>query len=421
MKKIFALLLVCSLMFLTACNQTPPSETTESNSQNQESPDNSLPQGIVKNGSSYLMETPSRVILGTSTPEDYVFYYSKADGKAYVYCFDPLCDHSGGKCFAKPDDVVNIFKFDLRCTFLINNRFYYVASYGHIYSFSFDGSDLKLEYGDKSLTTEDFIKLQMLWSQNYITYDKYIYINLNADEEGNPRSLRFNTETKEMEDLTEKTGNVILPYFFYNGEIYGLNANLRTIWVKADLELKEMTPIEAQPTNNIFYGSLFFETAHEEPMNYNNPKYLGIKATDVATGEVKIYTHEMLGIEDGVYCQILAVDENYVYFYKREEVLVGQRETIWGLENTYKYNDGKLYRVKHDGTECTCIYDPPTEEFEILSRLGNSVVFGDKILIRAGYIGVRDGYATGWDSGWKVGTIGSDGKIKEFENVEFIY
>ena len=426
MKKIFALFLVCSLLFLTACNQTLPSETTERNSQNQENignPENPLPQGIVHNVSSEMMETPSRIIfeeiVGTP-PEKYVFYYSKADGKAYVYCFDPLCEHSGGKCFAKPDDVEHIWTFDLRCTFFINNRFYYVASYGQIYSFAFDGSDLKLEYGDETLTLEDFRELQHLWSENYSAYDKYLYIPMDADENGNPCMLRFNTETKEMENLTEKTGNAILPYFFYDGEIYGLNANLRTTWVKADLELKEMTPIEEQPATDKFYGSLFFDKAYDDPRDYENRKVLGIRAYDLATGETKIFTHEMLGFEDNSSYVIVGTDENYVYFYLFEKTLVGTYIDIKGRElPQYKYNDGKLYRVKHDGTECVCIYDNPITDFTFNSR--EAVIFDDKIIISGQYVGMRNGAAEMWDRSMKVGTIGPDGKIEKFENIEFVY
>ncbi|MBE6666538.1 MAG: hypothetical protein E7603_10070, partial [Ruminococcaceae bacterium] len=244
------------MLFLTSCNQTPPSETTTGSSQNQEKPkDSELKDTIIQNGASEFIDIPSRILFEQS---GYVFYYSKADGKAYVYCFDPLCDHSGGKCLAQPKDFEHIPNFELRNTFFINGRFYTASQYGQIYSFSFDGSDLKIEYGEDYFPIEDRYEKQFRWSPNFCVYDKYIYIPMNADENGNPHTLRFNTETKEMEDLTEKTGNDILIYFFYNGELYGRDMQLR-IWVKADLELKEIESIEEQPTTNQFYRSVFFD------------------------------------------------------------------------------------------------------------------------------------------------------------------
>jgi len=422
MKKLFSLLLACMMLFLTACNQTHPNETTTSDSQNQEQPVNPLPQGIVKNGVWNFIDTPSRILFEYTVPgkDEYTFYYSKADGKAYVYCFDPLCDHAGEKCLANPHELniwgANLPEFYFRCTFFINNRFYTMTRHGQIYSFAFDGSDLKIEYGPTSFTIEELNALQFTWDENPEVYGKYIYILMNADENGNPHTLRFNTETKEMEDLTEKTGNAIFTYFFYNEEIYGLDAKLRT-WVKADLDLKEMIPIEAQPTTNQFYRSVFFDCAYEQ-IDSKTKKYIGLQSYDMKTGETKIMTNEMLGLEETNRCVVAAVDENYVYFYQYKQILVGTYINAKGQEKKrYKYNEGKLYRVKHDGTECTLIYDNPNFEFN--SR--EAVICDNKIIIEGRSVGMRDGYADTWDSGMKVGTIGPDGKIEKFEPIELVY
>jgi len=407
MKKLFSLLLACMMLFLTSCNHIPPNGTTTGNLQNQEKPkDSELKDTIIQNGTSKFIDIPSRVIFESGK----IFYYSKADGKAYVYCFDPLCDHSGGKCLANPMDTVKIYSFDFKNTFFINNRFYTATQYGQIYSFAFDGSDLKIEYGEDSYSLEEVNRA--LWSPNYRVYDKYIYIPLYADEKGNSCTLRFNTETKEMEDLTEETGNSILPHFFYNGEIYGRDAKLRT-WVKADLELKKMEPIEEPPISMRFFGSVFYSTAYDDPTDYKNGKSIGIQAYDIKTGETTILTNEILGLEAYAY-EVIDIDENYVYFYQWEEIEIGKDQKNRPVENN---SGGKLYRVKHDGTECVCIFNDPSLDF--IGR--EAVVTGNEIIIEGHSVGMRDGYATTWDSGMKVGTMGEDGKIEKFEPIELVY
>jgi len=413
MKKLFSLLLACMMLFLTACNQTPPNETTSGNPQLQERPkDSELKDTIIRNSCIDFMDLPSRILFEDS---GYVFYYSKADGKAYVYCFDPLCDHSNGTCLANPDAAGSPFVFLLSSTFFINNRFYAVTCIGKIFSFAFDGSDLQIEYEDETCKFGNINNY--LWAQTYSAYDEYIYITLEKDESGNPHLLRFNTKTKEMEDLTEKTGNHMYPSLFYNGEIYGRGERYQG-WYKADLEMKNMEEIEELQISNQFYGSVFFNFAYER-IDSKNGKYLGIKSYDMKTGETKIITNEMLGLEEANQCVVAAVDENYVYFYPYKQILVGTYINAKGQEKKrYKYNEGKLYRVKHDGTECTLIYDNPNFEFN--SR--EAVICGNQIIIEGKEYSVgADGYVVCTSSGMQIGTMGEDGKIEKFENIELVY
>jgi len=407
MKKLFSLLLACMMLFLTACNQTPPNETTTGNSSNQgTSSDSELKDTIIRNGYSDFIDLPSRVLFKSGK----IFYYSKADGKAYVYCFDPLCDHSGGKCFANPRDDKNIFHAEFRSTFFINNRFYVVADYGQIFSMAFDGSDVKIEYGEESYISQDLN--YNLWSQNYVACSKYIYIPTSLDENEKYNLLRFNTETKEMENLTEKTGNFMHPKFFYNGEVYGKGERYQG-WYKANLDMKNMEPIEEPKMSNQFYGSAFFNNAYDSETYSPDRKVLGIKVYDMKTRETTILTNEILGLEAYAY-EVIDIDENYVYFYQWEEIEIGKDQKNRPVENN---SGGKLYRVKHDGTECVCIFNDPSLDF--IGR--EAVVTGNEIIIEGHSVGMRDGYATTWDSGMKVGTMGEDGKIEKFEPIELVY
>ena len=171
-----------------------------------------LQDQIVDRSSNRLIDLPSRIVVQASKN----FYYSKVDGKAYVYCFDPLCEHDNGYCLAAPQSEETL-GFHFGYTFFINNRFYYHTGFGQIISFAFDGTDKKIEYDaeyDLSAISGN------PWGK-CTAIGPYIYIELRsyASEDGKAHTLRFNAETSEMEDLTEKTGNYIWPTFLYNGMI----------------------------------------------------------------------------------------------------------------------------------------------------------------------------------------------------------
>ncbi len=411
MKKLFALLLALTMLFLTACNNNPDDSTlgtgtgtgSTSNTQNQAQPSElELKDTIVFNLNNGFVDLPSRVVFEMSVDygKIYTLYYNKADGNAYAYCFDPLCKHEEGTCLANPSE----FGWSFNYTLFINNRFYTQTPYGKIVSYAFDGTDMRIEY---DAGYDPKMANQIGWTSNPVAFGPYIYINQRKDEKGNPNTLRFNTETGEMENLTEKTGNYIWPTFFYNGEIYGRNSNM--LWAKSDINVNYCEEIEAIPVSEHYVGSRFFGLAVDEDWND-----IGIEIYDMKTGESQILTNEMLGIEHGA--GIVGVDENYIYFYEREQIYLGEELYKDKLMKKYKGNDGSLYRVNHDGTGLVCIYEE--DDFEITGY--EIVISGNQFLIEGRNVRVRDNTQEIWDNGLLVGTIGADGKISELKPVEVV-
>ena len=398
MKKLLALLLAFSCLFLTACNNNPADSTIgKGNPQNSVQPNETeLKDTIIYNKTRDFIDLPSRIVYDDGG----VYYYSKVDGKAYVYCFDPLCEHKGD-CLARPD----VKNWNFQCTFFMDNRFYTTTAYGQIISFSFDGTDMKIEY-DAGYDPQTV--LQFGWTPNPSSYGKYIYVPLRADEKGNPHILRFNIETGEMEDLTEKTGNYVLPIFFYNGELYGTSSDSIT-WIKSDLGLQSCEVIEEIPFSSLFLGSCFFSYLYDNQWNT-----VGIEIYDMKTGKVEMITNEKIGIENAPW--ILYIDENYIYFYQAESIYLGD---IWvkdKLKPKTKGNDGSIYRINHDGSGLVCIYEE--EDFVITGF--EATIAGDKFLVEGSNVIVRDNQVETWDSGVLVGTIGADGKIDELKPVEVV-
>ena len=180
MKKLLALLLALSCLFLTACNRTPADSTTGTgigtdNSQNQ-SPLNELElkDMIICNDNGDFIDLPSRIVYQQNGQ---IYYYSKVDGQSYIYCFDPLCNHEGGNCLANPASP-QILGWSFECTLFINDRFYTQTPYGKIVSYAFDGTDMRIEYDagyDPKMVN------QIGWTTTPIAFGPYFYINQRKD------------------------------------------------------------------------------------------------------------------------------------------------------------------------------------------------------------------------------------------------
>lgn len=422
MRKIFSLFLTLSLLFLTACN-TPPKAS--SNSDNQEQPTGAFnPEDVIVANSTYnkFIDLPSRIIFYAQNAlgQWYNMYYSKADGNVYLYCFDPFCDHSGGECLANPSDLYdqqNLLKdrIDIDTIRFINGRFYAVAyNSGRILSFNFDGIDMQLEYdGDYPI---EVIHSNGAWMPKVMSYGPYLYIDHRADtsDDGKKHILRFNTETKEMEDLTEQTGRYAWPSFFYNGEMYARTETGDPVKASPDLTVYEETvPLK---TFYHFYGSSFIYSMYDD--DYNP---LGIGIYDMATGEDKKVSNEKFGFsEKGI--SIIEMDENYIYFVDAEEVVAGYKlHPKTGKKYAVTKNDGKLYRMDHDGTNIVCIYDDPSIGFSYY----DAIVFdGNTIIINAtkyrSVEGDTEGLVETYAGGYYVGKFGEDGMVEELKPIEFV-
>ena len=410
MKKLFSLFLALLLLFLTACNTTPPASSDDPGSTDHpQQPTNS----IVINSGGYFLNLPSRVIfqMNVAYGTHYNVYYSKADGKAYTYCFDPLCSHENDECLA------SVFwdSFGMSgSALLINNRFY-ISQFdtGTIISFNFDGTDKRIEYE----AGFEFGELPAgAWSPNIVSYGPYIYYEQRAttSDDGKAHNLRFNVETKEMEDLTDKTGVYLWPYYFYNGEMYAMTETHEPMKVSLDFTVCEKT--DQFKYFKHFSGSSFIYTVQDEAYNR-----LGVGIYDMATGEDRQITYEELGFpEKGI--NPIGMDENYIYFLDAKSVHAGYKlHPKTGKKLKVTKNDGKIYRMNRDGTNVVCVFNDPGLDFEYLEAI---VFDGNSIIIRANRYrpveGDTEGLVESYDNGYYVGTAREDGTFDELKLIEFV-
>ena len=426
MKKLFTLFLALALLFLTACNTATPPAGTDGGQ---------TPSGTT-NGDNWLeayrgkvvaasmlndfIDVSSRIVFAGSIPvaneydghQTYTLYYSKADGKAYIYCFDPICKHED--CMASPRTM----KWSLSDTVFYGNRFYVLTAYGTMLSFSFDGTDRKIEY-DLEYEFPDKFRYTV-WNPCGL-YGPYLYISLKMDVSGAERQmLRYNMETGEMENLTEKTGNYISPAYFYNGMIYGNGKFSQTgdSYCKADLDLNTVEILDEtarleQSVGSIIVGPVYAERNSVEVI----PKQIGVSFYNIETGERKVMTKEELGLKD--YPYFIHTTEEYLYFYISEVIDIGtitvDRNGKEMQMKVQKGNDGKLYRMNPDGTNIVCVYDNP--EYELGD---NMVIYDDKVVMQGQYITIENNEKKIWGGPIQVATINPDGTIAEFVEVEVL-
>lgn len=434
MKKFWSLIFVFCLLFCTSCHQeyestssfyvmseqtqgmtTQSTDTTQAISEQTERPtDADVPEDlkgkIVGIGTNRFLELPSRILFSASlspdypvndefwgTSSDYLVYYSKADGEIYVNCFDPLCDHYG--C----SGVGSVFLGSGQ--FFIGDRFYEISPLGEIESFSFDGTDRRKEfdagYGDYEGAPP--------WGRNRLAYDRYIYIDFLTENE-EYHTLRYDTKTRTMDDMTEKTGNYILPLYAYDGEIYGRDAN--GLAIKTDRSLsyvKEVYEVFDTGGYRLSFGSQMVGVARGKNAETGRmTESLGIQIYDMKTGEYTLITNEAIG---HTVSNVVFADENYYYFFASESVYIGishQKTPV------YNRTGGKIYRIKHDGTDCACIYENPN------LRITDIYIYENIVFAGACRLGVYADIAQTWDDSVYLGTMDEDGMIESLAWAEVI-
>lgn len=162
------------------------------------------------------VETESRVLLVQSGA---LYYYSKADGQSYRFCFNPLCQHTvNDNCtsilFNRSDSMSSTVAYSNELS-----RFFIVRGQ-KIYSMSFDASDLKLEcsLGEKGDISE------FLYHSNDIyrirSYSSYIYFIYKNNKTGHNQVFRLNVKNSKLEEMTSGKKEWAIGYEIADGYIY---------------------------------------------------------------------------------------------------------------------------------------------------------------------------------------------------------
>ena len=330
--------------------------------------------------SSIFVETPSRIILGNGA-NGLINYYSKADGRLYVFCFDPLCDHNGDYCIALKFRALETPIYAPQA-----NRLYMVRK-ENIFSMNFDGTDIKLEVslGEHGKNLNSPIDNEGSNIINLQVYDNYLYFVFPTTVKKDSSTdfgykisnslFRYNLETKKLENLTEKSGyesEYFREYIVCSDKIYFTDMTKEEGYrfCSANLDFSDIKTVNTQERidvsnyNSIFYEGKFYTTIAKVNDGLQ-VQAMYIACFDPVTGEIvqlteqsKVMINDASNNGQGT-LTLNAVVNDYIYYSINEPFLLGVAHTKSGDRYVCTTNH-TIYRMNKDGSNNTVVFEGVT-------------------------------------------------------------
>ena len=243
-------------------NHTAESVETSTTHNEPHEPHTYKPEGyaltMIESSRAFFVETSSKIIFWGNVSavgkKSYVYYYSKADGEFYPFCFDPLCQHKdiwdgdkyvGTTCVAKMLYLNNGTRIDAYTPpQYCNGRIYFVY-FDEIWSCNEYATDIRIDVSFSKLPsniTKTEIKKRMesgisCFNQFLVGGNSVYFDHLDAD--GKVRYYRFDTEMRKLHDLSEEMEafakehsfeNLYFDYVVGNYIVFsGLNAETKKV------------------------------------------------------------------------------------------------------------------------------------------------------------------------------------------------
>ena len=379
MKKTICFLIIILSLFLVSCGGTTPTSTQSATSAVEVTEPTIVP--VANSRYHGVVEATSRILLISGST---LWYYSKANGESYHFCFDPLCRHSlkNGFCVSRLFPHLD-YTYE-RCVYSEKYNRFYFARGQNIYSTSFDASDLKLEYSfgeegkiDRSLTSGEMLQYENRIS-DLKSYGDYLYFRRQSDEFGIWQIVRYDIRTHKTEEMTPDKGEWITSYAIVDDYIYfkTLGDGWEIRFFTTDLDFKERHEVDdsisiaaSNSSVEVYYGGYFYE---------RNVNIVDGAETDGELYRINPLTGEktLVAKDDRLRIgstQILCADKDGVYFSADERFVTGTVETsIEGLHDVVTINNN-VWRISYDG-EFTKVLDFPRGEIQTMNFVDGGVI-----------------------------------------------
>lgn len=354
MKKQIAMFLAAtSFLTLVSCAKPNPTEsttnfTTETTTGADITPTDTAFKAYYPLSDAFS-ETPTRLLYVQS---GVVKYYNKFTGESHIFCFDPLCDHADvNECIAQKfmmaDSGIQSIEY---CEY--DNRFYALRG-SQFCSFSFDGSDLRVEYsfGEEGKFGENKHGAYMFGDTAYLcVYGQYAFFLVRDSKSGKFALTCFDVKTKEFERIFYDENTNFNGYWICNDSIYMSLVGDYSGLYRLELDGSGLEKISDETYLNFSEGIFDGEKLYMIDSVDNVCKKIVSFSPETDTFE------DVMQIEDGVPHNLLAVTEDYLYFTKREPISVGFNETPWGKDEVFNYCS-RIYRLSKQTGEVVTVLD----------------------------------------------------------------
>lgn len=370
MKKIYLLLLcVIFILFGSSCASNIAKNDVE------------ILAGYPKE--SPFSETPTRVLYVDS---GILYYYNKLDGENYVFCFDPICRHNDFReCIALKFQMSDSYQPIKYCA--ENNRFYALRS-EQLYSFSFDGSDLQLEFSFGEHGGMDEIIYMPYGVRNLNIVGKYVFCLIPDADTGITCLMRYDVETESMEVAYQDTENNISDYLCVGNVVYMALTGTEPGLYCADLEFAVVEQVSKNIidfSNGVYWNDKIYYLQTKMLINEDQSMKPISEKLICYSFETNAFA-DVLTIDDSTRYNLLSVTDEYIYFTKQEEQYFGYHVHQFGSDKDYN-NYSRIYR-----------YDMSTEQMEVvlddLSCETKQIYFvDDRVLIMGNQCIISEGNA----------------------------
>lgn len=395
----------------TSLTDSSATETTASSEKPPEPPQEKSHIYMTGHGcTTEFIESETRILFTYGTQ---LMYYDKVGDVCRAFCFDPLCTHEqNSDCLSWQFEYLH-WPYYEKMLYMEEPRRIYAQRGENLYSFSTDGSDVRLEcsLGDFGAWGVRNYTMSSRFStvQSMERYDSFLYFfKVNADT-GNLNFYRYDTKTRKLEMLSSGDELPISSWYFFAGESVYFAAVIDGIFAmyRANPDFSEPERLENVPVSlvdGISDGNLMYYVEMDYTADRKVP--IAISTFDLKTGE----NRQILPFSDGDIRRLLFVTDEWLYFSVENEFSIGTYWG-WGAETKAITTHQAIYKIRKDGSS------EPEKVFENMSGGVNELfISGNTALIKR-YIRTIDGKDSFFRNYVSKVTVDENGNFTDWEEL----